>query len=74
LVPFVQNKSLTAIGTPGNNWSSLGFLSKLFAFSNACSLQLVIKEFNFLSFLILSINDVVTSTDLISFFFINLII
>ena len=40
-------------------------------FSNACSLQLVIKEFNFLSFLILSINDVVTSADLISFFFLN---
>ena len=68
MVPFVQNKSLTAIGTPGNNWSSLGFLSKLFAFSKARSLQLVIKEFNFLSFLILSINDVVTSTDLIFFF------
>ena len=70
----MQNKSLTAIGTPGKRLSNLGFLSKLLAFSIACSLQFVIKQFNFLSFLILLINEVVTSSDLISFFLIKLTI
>ena len=69
LTPSVQNKSLTAIGIPGKRVSNLGFLSKFLAFSKACSLQFVIKEFNFLSFLIFSINEIVTSSDLISFFF-----
>ena len=64
----------TTIGTPGKRVSNLEFLSKFLAFSKACSLQFVIKEFNFLSFLILSINEAVTSSDLISFFLIKLTI
>ena len=72
--PLVQNKSLTAIGIPGKRVSNLGFLSKFFAFFTACSLQLVINEFNFLSFSIFFINKFVTSSDLISFFLIKLTI
>jgi hypothetical protein len=69
LTPWVQNKSLTAIGTPGNKLSRLGFLSKFLAFSKAWSEQYVINEFNFFPLLIFFIKDWVSSSDFISFFF-----
>jgi hypothetical protein len=53
----VQNKSLTAIGTPGKRVSKLGFLSKFLAFSKAWFEQFVISEFNFLSLLMFVIKD-----------------
>ena len=46
LTPLVQNKSLTAIGTPGKRVSKFGLLSKFLAFSNAWSEHFVIKEFD----------------------------
>ena len=47
---FVQNKSLTAKGTPESKPSKSFFLSKVFAFFIHSSKHVVIKLFNFLLF------------------------
>ena len=70
LKSFVQNKSLTAIGIPGNFFSKLGLLSNASAFFNAWSKSSVIKEFSFFDFLHLSIYAFVVSLDETSFFLI----
>ena len=68
LTPLVQKRSLTAMGIPGKRLFNFGFLSKFLDSFSADSEHFVTKEFNFLSFSIFFIKDLVSSSDLISFF------
>ena len=43
----VQNRSFTAKGIPGSNWSKFGFLSNCFALFKAWSNVVVTNVFNF---------------------------
>ena len=60
---MVQNKSLTAIGIPGNFRSKLGFSSNLLALSIAAEKSSVTYAFNSLDFSDLSTNAFVTSVE-----------
>ena len=61
--PFVQNKSLTAIGMPGNFKLKFGLSSNFLDCSNAAEKLSVINAFNNFDFSDLSINAFVTSCE-----------
>ena len=59
----VQNKSLTAKGIPGSNWSKFGLLSNCFALSKAWSNVVVTNAFNFFALSIFFTYALVNSVD-----------
>ena len=63
LTPFVQNKSLTAIGIPGNFKSRFGFWSNFLALSSESEKFSEIYAFSFFDFLDRSTKAFVTSSE-----------
>ena len=59
----MQNKSFTAKGIPGSNWSKFGLLSNCLALSKACSNVVVTNAFNFFALSIFFIYAFVKSVD-----------